>query len=96
MGLYPLLIIVAIALGALFMVMGITQGLLLVLLDYKKMGATKRSQLISGALLFPFFTVVYCVTMAIGIFCRPKWNKINRNTGEDLAQEKPVSEEKTE
>ena len=95
-GLYPLLIIVAIALGALFMVMGITQGLLLVLLDYKKMGATKRSQLISGALLFPFFTVVYFVTMAIGIFCRPKWNKINRNTGEDLAQEKPVSEEKTE
>lgn len=81
-GLYDLLIIIGICLGALFLVAGIAQGLLLVLLDYKKMGAKRRRELISGALLFPVFTVVYCVTMAIGLFCKPKWNKIQRNTGE--------------
>lgn len=80
-GLWELLIIIGICLGVLFVVAGISQGLLLVLLDYKKMGANKRRELVSGALLFPLFTVVYCITMAIGLFCKPKWVKINRNTG---------------
>ncbi len=80
-GLWQLLIIIGICVGVLFLVAGVSQGLLLVLLDYKKMGAEKRRQLISGALLFPAFTIVYCVTMTIGMFCKPKWNKIRRNTG---------------
>ncbi len=79
-GLWQLLIIIGICLTVLFLVAGIAQGLLLVLLDYRKMGAKKRSELVSGALLFPAFTVVYCVTMAIGLFCKPKWEKIKRNT----------------
>lgn len=80
-GLWQLLTIVGICLGALFFGAGILQGLLLTLLDYKKMGVARRRELLSGVFLFPFFTVVYCVTMAIGLFSKPKWNKITRNTG---------------
>ncbi len=79
-GLQQLLIIVGFCLLFLFMFAGIGQGLLLVALDYKKMGAKKRRELIPGALLFPAFTVVYCLTMCIGASTKPKWNKINRNT----------------
>jgi hypothetical protein len=63
----------------LFLLAGMGQGILLVLLDYKKLGAKKRSELMDGAILFPFFTVVYCVTMCFGAFSKPKWNKVNRN-----------------
>lgn len=80
-GLEQLLIIVALALGILFLVAGIAQGFLLVFLDYKKMGAKRRRDLFPGALLFPAFTVVYCLTMCIGAFCKPTWTKIKRNTG---------------
>lgn len=80
-GLWQLLLIIGICLGALFLIAGISQGLLLILLDYKKMGAKRRRELLSGALLFPVFTVVYCITMTFGLFSKPKWVKINRNTG---------------
>ncbi len=80
-GLWQLLVIIGICLGALFLIAGISQGLLLILLDYKKMGAKRRRELLSGALLFPVFTVVYCITMTFGLFSKPKWVKINRNTG---------------
>ena len=69
----------AIALGVLFAFCGIFQGLLLVMLDYKKMGAKRRRDLIDGALLFPAFTVVYCLTICLGMFSRPKWGKVSRN-----------------
>ena len=82
-GLWQLLTIVGICLGALFFIAGISQGLLLILLDYKKMGAKKRRELLSGALLFPAFTVVYCLTMTLGLLSKPKWVKINRNTGKE-------------
>ncbi len=90
-GLYSQLTLVGLILLVLFIVAGIGQGMLLVLLDYRKLGATKRRQLIDGALLFPAFTVVYCLTMALGAFLPPKWNKVKRNkvatvAGTDVAQ----------
>ncbi len=78
-GLFSQLQLVGIILLVLFIVAGIGQGMLLVLLDYRKLGATKRRQLMDGALLFPAFTVVYCLTMALGAFMRPKWQKVKRN-----------------
>ncbi len=78
-GLYNQLILIGIILLVLFLLAGIGQGVLLVMLDYKKLGATKRRQLMDGAILFPAFTVVYCLTMCLGAFTKPKWNKINRN-----------------
>ncbi len=85
-GFWELLLIIGCCLAVLFVFAGIAQGLLLVLLDYRKMGAARRRDLLSGAFLFPFFTVIYCVTMAIGVFSKPRWAKINRNTGEKLPE----------
>ena len=78
-GLYNQLILIGIILLVLFLVAGIGQGMLMIMLDYKKLGAKRRRDLISGALLFPMFTVVYSVTMAMGAFSKPKWVKVNRN-----------------
>lgn len=80
-GFWDLLTIVGLCVGILFMFAGILQGMLLVIFEYKKMGAKRRRELIPGVLLFPAFTVIYCITMAVGLFCKPTWNKINRNTG---------------
>lgn len=79
MGANNQLIFIGLILLVLFLLAGIGQGTLLVLFDYKKLGAKKRSELMDGALLFPMFTVVYCATMCIGAFCKPKWVKVNRN-----------------
>lgn len=84
-GFWELLTIVGLCVGILFLFAGILQGLLLVMFEYKKMGAKRRRDLIPGVLLFPAFTIVYCVTMAIGLFCKPTWAKINRNTGTSAA-----------
>lgn len=78
-GLYNQLILVGSILLVLFLIAGIGQGMLLVALDYKKLGAKRRRDLMDGALLFPAFTVVYCLTMCLGAFSKPKWNKVNRN-----------------
>ncbi len=72
-------IVIAIAIGALFVFCGILQSSLLVISDYKKMGAKTRRELISGILLFPVFSIVYVITITIGIFSKPKWTKVNRN-----------------
>ena len=63
----------------LFAFCGILQGSLMVITDYKKMGAKRRRDLISGVLLFPIFSIVYVVTITIGIFSKPKWEKVRRN-----------------
>ncbi len=76
------LIIIAAALGILFVFCGILQGVLLVCLDYKKMGAKNRRELLDGAFLFPAFTVVYCLTICLGMLSKPKWIKVNRNKTE--------------
>ncbi len=73
------LMIIGFCLLVLFMFAGIFQGALLVILDYKKMGAKKRRELISGVILFPFYSVIYIVTISIGIVTKPKWIKVNRN-----------------
>lgn len=72
-------ILIAICIGALFCFCGILQSSLLVISDYKKMGAKNRRELISGILLFPVFSIVYVITITIGIFSKPKWTKVNRN-----------------
>ena len=63
----------------LFVFAGLLQATLLVITDYKKMGAKTRKELISGILLFPVFSIVYVVTITIGIFSKPVWTKVNRN-----------------
>ena len=65
--------------SVLFVLCGILQAVIMVLSDYKKMGAKKRRELISGIVLFPFFSIIYVVTITIGIFSKPKWEKVRRN-----------------
>lgn len=65
--------------SVLFVFCGILQSSLMVITDYKKMGASKRRELISGILLFPVFSIVYVITITIGIFASPKWEKVARN-----------------
>ena len=65
--------------SVLFVFCGILQATLMVLSDYKKLGAKRRRDLLSGILLFPLFSIVYVVTITIGIFSKPKWEKVNRN-----------------
>ena len=66
--------------SVLFVFCGLLQATLLVLSDYKKMGAKRRRDLIGGVILFPIFTIIYVITITFGIFSKPKWNKIKRNT----------------
>lgn len=71
--------IILLAIGVLFCFCGLLQATILVLSDYKKMGAKRRRDLLSGILLFPVFSIVYVITITIGIFSKPKWTKVNRN-----------------
>ena len=71
--------VIVFCIGVLFAFCGILQGVIMVLSDYKKMGAKRRRDLISGVLLFPFFSIIYVVTITIGVFSKPKWTKVRRN-----------------
>ena len=67
-------------LGALFIFFGILQGVVLVLINYKKMGAKSRKELLPAAFLFPAFLFVYVITLCMGAFSKkPGWDKIARN-----------------
>ncbi len=77
---YNTLILIAICLTVLFIFCGWLQAFILIMLDYKKMGAKRRRDLVSGMLLFPFFSVVYIVTLTFGVFSKPTWGKVTRNS----------------
>ena len=64
----------------LFVFFGYVQALFLVITDYKKIGAKKRSELIGAVLWFPFFLIVYSVTICMGTMSKPTWGKARRNT----------------
>lgn len=72
-------IVIGLSIGVLFLFCGLLQATFLVLTDYKKMGANKRRDLISGILLYPVFSIIYVITITIGIFSPPKWTKVRRN-----------------
>lgn len=64
---------------ALFVLFGWLQALFLVLTDYKKIGAKKRRELFSAVFLFPFFLILYSITICIGAMSKPTWGKAKRN-----------------
>ena len=67
--------------GGLFVLFGYGQAALLAILDYKKLGAKRRRELISAVLLFPVFLVLYAVTLCIGAMSRSAaWGKTERNS----------------
>lgn len=64
----------------LFVFFGIIQGLILAIVDYKKIGAKNRRELLSAVFLFPVFLILYAVTLCIGSLSKPSWGKVKRNT----------------
>lgn len=65
---------------ALFIFFGYLQALFLVLTDYKKLGAKKRSELMSAVFMFPAFLIIYMITLCAGAMSKPKkWGKVKRN-----------------
>lgn len=66
---------------ALFVFFGFIQAFILVMVDYKKLGAERRSQLMGAVPCFPAFLILYAVTLGKGAVSKPKkWDKIKRNT----------------
>lgn len=63
----------------LFLFFGYIQALFLVLSDYRKLGAKKRTQLLSAVFLFPVFLLLYAVTLCVGAMSKPSWGKVKRN-----------------
>jgi cellulose synthase/poly-beta-1,6-N-acetylglucosamine synthase-like glycosyltransferase len=65
---------------ALFIFFGFIQAFILVMVDYKKLGANKRSELMGAVPCFPAFLIVYAMTLGKGAVSKPKkWDKIKRN-----------------
>lgn len=81
--LWNTVIIGASILLGLFVFFGYIQAFVLAMVEYKKLGAKKRRELTSAVLLFPFFLIVYSVTICIGTMSKPKWVKVKRNTGKN-------------
>ena len=73
--------------GGLFVLFGFGQAAILAIVDYKKLGAKKRRELISAVLLFPVFLVLYAVTLCIGAMSKPSWGKTTRNAPPPQAAE---------
>lgn len=67
------------AISILFVFVGLLQCSLMAITEYKKLGLKKRRELVSGILLFPLFSILYVITISIGIFSKPKWTKVARN-----------------
>ncbi len=77
---FTYLIVAACILVALFLLFGYIQGFILVMTDYKKLGAKRRRELISTVFLFPVFLILYAVTLLTGAVSKPKgWQKPKRN-----------------
>ena len=74
--------------GGLFVLFGFGQAALLAIVDYRKLGAKRRRELISAVLLFPAFLVLYAVTLCIGAMSKPdEWGKTTRNVPPPQAEE---------
>ena len=78
--LWNTIIIGASIIVALFVFFGILQGLILAIVDYKKIGAKNRRELLSAVFLFPVFLILYATTLCIGSLSKPSWGKVKRNT----------------
>lgn len=66
--------------GGLFVLFGFLQAAILAFVDYQKLGAKRRRELVSAVLLFPAFLILYAVTLCIGAMSKPSWGKVSRNS----------------
>ncbi len=67
------------ALAFAFVLMFILQALLAVILERKRL-KTSVKKMMPAVFLFPLFMIIYAAAICIGVFSRPKWSQIKRNT----------------
>ena len=68
--------------GIAILLFGAISSLVIVIQDYKKYGAQKRSELVSMCFLFLVYMIIYAFTLAFGGMSKSKkWEKVSRNTG---------------
>ena len=80
---FTYLIVAACILLALFIIFGYLQALILVLTDYKKLGAKNRRELLPAVFMFPLFIILYATTFFVGATSKSReWGKIQRNINE--------------
>ncbi len=71
---------------ALFIFFGYIQAFVLVMCDYKKLGAKNRRQLLSAVFFFPAFLIVWTITLCAGAVKKPtKWVQ-NKRSGDSSAK----------
>lgn len=75
-----------------FVLAFILQALLAVCLEKKRMGVTVR-QMLPTILLFPAFMIIYAAAITIGVFSKPKWRAITRNTSSTSPVAESISEQ---
>ena len=87
------------ALAFAFVLSFILQALLAILLERKRMKVPAR-KMIPVAFAFPFFMIIYAAAITLGVFSKPKWSQIKRNTSTQLviegAAEEPAAATATE
>jgi len=72
-------VILGVVLG-LFFIFGYLQAFILAMTEYKKLGAKSRREYLPVVLLFPFFLLLYSVTICMGMLSKPKkWGAVKRN-----------------
>lgn len=62
-----------------FVLMFILQALLAVALERKRLKCPAR-KMMPAVFLFPAFMIIYAAAITIGVFSKPKWKQIKRNT----------------
>lgn len=75
---YSVIVLGSVLIG-LFVFFGWIQAIVLVMIDYKKIGAKTRRELLSAAFLFPAFLILYSITICIGTMSKPAWGRAKRN-----------------
>ncbi len=71
--------LIGLALGVMFALSFILQAALAVALEHKRIKAPVK-KMIPIILLFPVFMIIYAAAITIGVFSKPKWSQVKRNT----------------
>ncbi|MCH5162084.1 MAG: glycosyltransferase family 2 protein [Clostridiales bacterium] len=71
------------ALAFAFVLSFILQALLAIFLERKRIKVPAK-KMIPVAFAFPFFMIIYAAAITIGVFSKPKWSQIKRNTTSDV------------
>lgn len=64
----------------------VIQGLLCVVLEHKRMLINSPKEILPAVFVFPFYMIIYCISIAFGILSKPKWKAITRSTAKNIGK----------